>query len=169
MPYDYDSISNLNPKPFIRREAEHVARHLLVLPGITMVYLYGSLSRGRDLGNDLDLILETENDQLYRAFVRCTLDSMDRISRQSWSRPAHRLEAIRQLFPHGTVETTREKMARELGRPASELLLDILVMPPHWKDRLSDLRDPVLYTDPEFLLHVASDAIVVAKRPVFIL
>lgn len=148
--------SSTGMKPFTIEDAHIAAVHLLFLPDVHAIDLYGSIARDTP-GNDVDLVIVVESVDTYRKFVAAVMDRLEPPPLAIGT--TARFAAVRATFGEKDFDRAINAI-RRTSRRSEELVsnLDLLVMPMRWETYADTLQLDLPYDSPMFVEIIASDA-----------
>lgn len=165
-----DPKCDLDP-PFTKGDAEAVAVRLLGLPGVIRIEVCGEIARV-GYSSEMDIIVVVDDECLHKSFISNTryiiLDQTefcsDLFDRPSPGKSGWRRTALARTFGSAVFWRTMNPFKEPTFRSEALGLMDILVMPRDWKERLDELQSHLHHDDPSFLRNIAKDAqVLVAK------
>jgi len=146
--------------PITLGEARAVANILVTLPHIVAIEVYGSIARD-SFGNDLDLVLVTDDEGLYQRFTKETIANLSTFGGKG---PLARAAAAAHVLGKSDFETALKRFEIYTFEPQIAKLLDLFIMPVGWKARTDEIQRNLPHDNSSFVSDIAKDARVIATR-----
>lgn len=144
-----------------QRDALEVASVFMNTPNVFGVDLVGSIAR-EGKGNDLDMVLIVDTFR-YASFVRAlsvheTYDANESEEDEYYTgfKSQRRAAALEIVALDPVLNAWFECATRTFS-------VDLFLMPEGWKERINEVQSHLPHRDPEFVRHIATDAVTLRR------